>query len=485
MDRDVSRMRSTKDPAPLQLDIQRSPRLIALIVACAYFIQQIDSTIIITSLPQMAASLRTDAVLLGVAVSAYLLSLAIFMPISGWLADRFGASVVFQAAIALFTVSSILCALSENILEITIARLLQGVGGAMMTPVGRLIILRSVEKSKFIGTLMWLQVPGQLGPVIGIPLGGFITTYASWRWNFLTNIPIGILGIVLAAIYIPNTRAEERRPFDWIGFILSGATLAMLLYGLALLGKPTGEILDGVLVLTAAFLAGAVAVLHALRRPHPLIDLSLLRIRTFAVNIHAGSLTRYGIDSVTFLLPLLFQIGFGMTAFDSGMLTLASAIGLVSMRAFAKPLLQKIGFRSVLIVNGFITAGTIAFCAVYTQTMSSVFIFVTLAIGGCFRSLQLVALNTIAYADVPAPGMSSATSFAGMVQQLSNAIAVAIAAIALHALLALQHTDSLTAIDFRITLLAMAGISLLGIPLFFALPRNAGSEFSGHVGKAG
>ena len=458
------------------------PNLIALIVASASFIQQIDSTIVATSLPQMAISLHTNPVQLGAAITSYALSLAVFMPVSGWFADRFGGSLVFRAAIVVFTLGSILCGVSANITELIAARFLQGFGGAMMTPVGRLLVLRAADKSGFIAALAWLQVPGQLGPVIGLPLGGFITTYASWRWNFFINIPIGVLGIVLASIFIKNEPGKSVRPFDGVGFVLSGVGLLCLVHGLNLLGTVDSNLLAGVAFLGAAAVVGFFCVRHAAGHFHPLLDLSLLRIPTFAVNFFAGSLFRYGVDAIPFLLPLLFQLGFGMTAFGSGLLSLASAVGSVAMRTLGRPILKRFGFRHVLIVNGLISVATILICALYTELTPVVVIFATLIIGGFFRALQFVSLNAIAYADVSSEKMSAATSLASMVQQLSNAVGVALAVIFLHFELALRGHAVPTATDLRLAFVAMACVTLSSLPSFVALSRNAGSAVSDHGG---
>jgi EmrB/QacA subfamily drug resistance transporter len=457
------------------------PNLIALIVASASFLQQIDSTIVATSLPQMAISLHAEPVQLGAAITSYALSLAVFMPISGWFADRFGASLVFRSAIVVFTLGSVLCGISTNVTELVAARFLQGFGGALMSPVGRLLVLRASEKSTFITAMAWLQVPGQLGPVIGLPLGGFITTYASWRWNFFINIPIGILGITMVSIFIKNEVEEKTRPFDGAGFALSGVALLCVVHGLNLLG---GNV-DSNIIPVAGFLGvGAVfgffCVKHAAGHPHPLLDLSLLRIPTFAINFFAGSLFRYGVDAIPFLLPLLFQLGFGMTAFGSGLLSLASAIGSVAMRVLARPILRRFGFRQVLIVNALISVATILICALYTASTPVLIIFVTLTIGGFFRALQFVALNTIAYADVPREKMSGATGFASMIQQLSNAVGVALAVIFLNFELALRGSAMPTATDLRLAFIAMACISAASIPSYLALARSAGSELSEH-----
>jgi EmrB/QacA subfamily drug resistance transporter len=454
--------------------------LIALIVASASFIQQIDSTIIATSLPQMAVSLHATAVQLGGAITAYALGLAVFMPLSGWMADRFGASIVFRSAIVIFTLGSVLCGVSGNVLELTAARFLQGFGGAMMTPVGRLLVLRASEKSEFVVAMAWLQVPAQLGPVLGLPLGGFITTYGSWRWNFFINIPIGVLGIVLATIFIENRPGDKVRPFDAVGFVLSGAAVCCLVHGLILIGRENSNPMAAVSFLAIAGALGAIGVRHAGRHPHPMIDVSLLRIQTFAANFFAGSLFRYGVDALPFLLPLLFQLGFGMTAFDSGLLTLASAIGSVAMRLLARPILKRFGFRRVLVVNGLISGGTLLVCALFTASTPALAIFLLLTLGGFFRALQFVSLNTIAYADVPTEKMSAATGLASMGQQLSNAIGVALAVIVLRVDASLRGVSTPGASDFRLALVAMAFVALASVPLFARLPRRAGSTFSGH-----
>ncbi|HWG05391.1 MAG TPA: MFS transporter [Beijerinckiaceae bacterium] len=458
------------------------PNLIALIVASASFIQQIDSTIVATSLPQMAISLHANPVALGAAITSYALSLAVFMPVSGWLADRFGGSLVFRIAIVIFTLGSILCGVSTNITELIAARFLQGFGGAMMSPVGRLLVLRASQKSTFITAMAWLQVPGQLGPVIGLPLGGFITTYLSWRWNFFINIPIGVLGIVLVSIFIENEPADKSRPFDGVGFALSGIALLCIVHGLNLLGAIDGNLYVGAAFLAAGAMFAFFCVRHAAGHAHPLLDLSLLRIPTFSVNFFAGSLFRYGVDAIPFLLPLLFQLGFGMTAFGSGLLSLASAVGSVVMRAMAKPVLKRYGFRHVLIVNALISVVTVLVCALYTASTPITVIFVTLTIGGFFRALQFVALNTIAYADVPREKMSAATSFASMIQQLSNAIGVALAVIFLHVETGFRGIEVPTAFDLRLAFIAMAVISASSIPSYLALSRSAGSELSEHRG---
>jgi EmrB/QacA subfamily drug resistance transporter len=456
------------------------PNFIALIVATASFIQQIDSTIIVTSLPRMAISLHGNPIQLGGAITVYALSLAVFMPLSGRLSDRFGASRVFRLAIVIFTLGSVLCGLSGNVQELLAARFLQGFGGAMMTPVGRLLVLRASEGSQFVVAMAWLQAPAQLGPVIGLPLGGLITTYGSWRWNFFINVPVGVVGVVLATIFIENAPGDKHRPFDAVGFVLSGATVSLLVHGLNLVGLRGGDLTAAIVFLAASAALGLLCVLHARRQPHPMLDLSLLRVKTFASNFFAGSLFRYRVDAIPFLLPLLFQIGFGMTAFASGLLTVASALGSVTMRILARPILRRFGFRRVLVVNGLVSGATIFACALFTASTPALAIFAILTLGGFFRALQFVSLNTIAYADVDPDRMSAATSLASMGQQLSNAVGVAVAVIFLRADLAFRGVSVAHAEDFRFALIAMACVTLSSVPFFALLPRNAGSGFSGH-----
>jgi len=261
----------------------------------------------------------------------------VFVPVSGWAADRFGGRTVFRAAIALFTLGSILCGLSGNIVELTAARVLQGLGGAMMVPVGRLVLFRSLEKTALIGTMAYLQVPAQLGPVLGPPIGGFITTYFSWRWIFLINVPLGILGIILVTIFFDNPKEETQRPFDWLGFVLTGAALFCLMYSIEAFGRGRGNITELVVLLVLGVIFGTLALRHLWSSPHPLLDLSVFRIATFQTSITGGSLFRAGAGSLVFLLPLLLQIVFGLSAFASGTITFATAIGSISMKLTARP----------------------------------------------------------------------------------------------------------------------------------------------------
>ncbi|HKR18869.1 MAG TPA: MFS transporter [Stellaceae bacterium] len=454
------------------------PMVVALIVACGLFMENLDGTVITTALPTMAAAFGDTPARLSLGVTVYMISLAIFIPISGWVADRFGARTVFRAAIAVFTVGSVLCGLTHNLFELAGARIVQGVGGAMMVPVGRLILLRSVSKPELVRAMAYLTVPALLGPVLGPPVGGFITTYASWRWIFFLNVPIGILGMVLVTLLIDNTREESTPDLDWFGFLSSGGALAGLVYGLDLIGRPLvpADVIVG--ILAGSILLGAITVRHALRHPHPLIDLALLRVPTYCISIIGGSIFRIGSGTLPFLLPIMLQVGFGVTAFTSGLLTCAAAMGSFTMKMAARPILRRFGFRRVLIGNGMISAVSITLCATFWPTTPHLVILAVLLISGFFRSLQYTSLNTVAYAEIGSGRMSAATSAASMMQQLSNGLGVAFGALMLQ--IARHWSGALTVSDFHAAFGCAGLVSLAAVVIFLRLDPAAGAEISGH-----
>jgi EmrB/QacA subfamily drug resistance transporter len=460
--------------------------VVPLIVACALFMQNLDTTIINTALPSIAQSFGESPVRLSLAITSYLLSLAVFIPISGWIADRYGAASVFRAAIAVFTVASMLCGLCTNLGEMTAARVLQGMGGAMMVPVGRLVLLRSIDRSELVRAISYLTTPAILGPILGPPVGGLITTYFSWRWVFFLNLPIGALGIVLVTLLIEDIRAEAPPPLDWIGFILTGTSLSCLMYGLELVAHPAadGVIIAALLVAGAVF--GVASVLHARRHAQPLIDLSLMRISTFSVSVTAGGLFRMTAGAMPFLMPLMLQVGFGMSAFGSGIITFASGVGSLFNKMSTGPILRRFGYRTVFIVNAAISALFIAVCGFFTPSTPALVMVALLLVGGYFRSLQFTALNSLAYAEIQSPQMSAATSLSSMMQQLTNGVGIAFAAIALHEV----HTwrgggdTTLATPDFHITLFLVALVSLASILWFRQLAPAAGADVTGHHPRA-
>ncbi|HEV2673918.1 MAG TPA: MFS transporter [Aliidongia sp.] len=458
------------------------PILVALIIACAMFMENLDGTVITTALPEMAKSFGTNPIRLSLGITSYMLSLAVFIPISGWIADRYGARTIFSAAIGVFTLGSILCGLSQNVPEFVGARVLQGIGGAMMVPVGRLVLLRSCEKSELVRAMSYLMVPAMIGPVVGPPLGGFITTFASWHWIFFLNVPVGILGIFLVQRFIENYREPVQAPLDWRGFVLTGLSLACLMYGLELIGRPDASGYESLGFLGAGLAIGLPAVRHALHHPKPLVDLGLLRIPTFAATVLGGSLFRIGVGAIPFLVPLMLQVAFGMSAFSSGLLTFAAAAGSMTMKMSGGPILKRFGFRTVLLVNGAISALFMMVCALFTPATPAVSIFVLLLAGGFFRSLEFTSLNTLAFADVAKPKMSAATSLSSMVQQVSLGTGVALGAVLLHVRLAWRAAPHgpLETGDFQFAFVVIGLISLVAVTLFLRLAPDAGWEVSGH-----
>jgi EmrB/QacA subfamily drug resistance transporter len=454
-------------------------RITPLIVATSLFMEQLDGTVLATALPAMAADLHEDPVALKLALTSYLLSLAVFIPLSGWAADKFGARRVFRAAIAVFTAGSILSGFSQSLFEIVLARVIQGLGGAMMVPVGRLVVLRTAPRDELVRAMAWLTVPALIGPLIGPPLGGFLATHFNWRYIFWINVPIGLLGIALSTRFIPNLREENARPLDARGALLSGVGLSCIVFGFTIVGRGFAPAPVVALIIGAGVASIVGYLLHARRIDHPIIDLALLRIPTFQAAIYGGFVFRIGLGAVPFLLPLLLQVGFGLTAIESGLLTFVAAAGAMVMKATAHPILKRVGFRRALIGNTLICSGFLIVNALFTPSTPHGLIMAALLIGGFFRSLQFTALNTICYADVPRDSMSNATSFAAVGQQLSISTGVAIGAAALEAARALHGGGLLQWEDFAPAFYAVAVISMLSLTSFMRLAPNAGDELTG------
>jgi EmrB/QacA subfamily drug resistance transporter len=453
-------------------------RIVPLIVAVALFMENMDSTVIATSLPAIAADIGTSPLTLKLAVTSYLLSLAVFIPASGWTADRFGARVVFRGAIGVFMLGSIGCAFSGSLVEFVIARMLQGMGGAMMTPVARLILVRTVDKRELINAMIWVTLPALVGPLIGPALGGFITTYISWHWIFLINIPIGLTGIVLATLFIAELRSQSPDPFDPLGAVLAGLGIGGLAFGGSLLGL---SFLPPAVVI-ALILGGAAAaylyVLHARRTPYPVLDLSLLEIPTMRAAVVGGFIYRCGIGAMPFLLPLLLQLGFHLTPFQSGLITLSNVVGAMGMKTVVPLILRRWGFRRVLVTNALISASLVAACASFQPGVSFAWIVGILVIGGFFRSLEFTSLNIIAYADVDQRRMSRATSLVAVGQQVSISVGVAIGALAVDLTLWMRGREVITAADFQPAYLAIAVISACASFAFAQMPAEAGAELA-------
>ncbi len=452
---------------------------VPLIVACALFMENMDSTVIATSLPALAIDLHENPIALKLALTSYIVSLAVFIPISGWMSDRFGSLTVFRTAIGVFMLGSIFCGMSNSLGGFVVARFFQGMGGAMMVPVGRLVILRSVSRAELVKSLSYLTIPALIGPVIGPPLGGFITTYFHWRWIFFINIPISILGIWLATKYIGNFKDEDVPPLDFKGFLYTAVGCSLLMLGLATAGRHL--VSDKVAASCVAF--GSLALVgytfHARRLAHPLIDFRLLRTQTFRMSVFGGAFFRIGVGAIPFLLPLMLQLGFGLNPFQSGLLTCASAIGALTMKTLTTKILRRAGFRNVLIFNAGLGALSVAALGFFTASTPHLLLMAIVLIGGCVRSLQFTSLNAIAYADIGKAQLSQATSIASVAQQLAIGMGVTVGGLALQASNTAQGHAAIVAADFWPAFLCIAVISAFSIPFAIRLPKDAGAELSG------
>ncbi|ELI7917813.1 MFS transporter [Yersinia enterocolitica] len=464
----VNAITSSKVPGPA----------LPLLVAGAFFMENLDATVIVTAMPQMASAFAVHPIDMNIGISAYILTLTVFIPASGWIANRFGARNVFTTAMVIFTLASVLCALSADLATFTAARVLQGFGGAMMVPVGRLIVLRNTSKADLIKAIATITWPGLVAPILGPPVGGFLTTYASWHWIFILNVPLGMLGLWLAWRLIPEESPQNETPFDMLGFLLTGSACFSLMFGLELFNHQTLSHWVPLLCISASLLLGGLAVYHAKRQITPLIDLWALRIKSYSVTIWSGSLYRIAIGAVPFLLPLLFQIGFGMSAFHAGLLVLAVFAGNLMMKPFTSSILYRFRFRSTLLVNGLLNAVTIFSCALITPETPYVLIILLLFVSGLTRSMQFTALNTLAYSEIPASKMGGANTFSNMIQQLAMGLGIAIGALALRIAEWFHpyRAGMIPLENFQIAFVVIGVVALLSIVDTLTLNRDAGDE---------
>jgi EmrB/QacA subfamily drug resistance transporter len=459
----------------------RQSAVIALLVAGALFMEQLDGTVIATALPQMAQSFGVAAVDLNIGISAYLLTVAVFIPASGWVTDRFGARAVFACAIVTFTLASMLCAASGTLWQFTEARVLQGIGGAMMVPVGRLIVLRMTAKQHLVRVIAYLTWPALVAPVIGPPLGGFITTYSSWHWIFLLNVPLGLLGLGLALILVPNSPGNGKARFDWSGFALTGLASFSVMYCLEAIGRGRIAWFVAAPLLCAGLGAGAYAVRHARRAVHPLLDLTALRVPSFAVTVGGGVLFRTAISAVPFLLPLMFQLAFGLSSLDSGLLLLAVFAGNLGMKPATSMVLDRFGFRRTLIWNGALAIATVFACGLLTAATPAAVIAAVLFLSGLTRSMEFTTINALSFSDLDQARISGANTLFSMVQQMGNALGVAGGAIMLRAAALAHPADAeVTTADFHFAFWAIGLVGLAGVWQFRRLARESGAALRRH-----
>ena len=456
--------------------------LVPLIIACALFMENMDATVLSTALPALAHDLGVSAIALKLALTAYVMGLGVFIPICGWVADRYGSRSVFRAAIAVFLLGSVLCGICNSLPQLVVARFIQGLGGAMMVPVGRIIIFRTVPRSDFIAAIGYLSIPGLFGPVIGPPLGGFITTYFHWRWIFLINVPIGLLGIVLASRFIENRHEEDPGPLDLWGLLFSATGSAFLMLGLSLLGGELVPEWTAIAMLSLGVLALWGYRRHVVRMRKqggiPLLDLSLLRIPTLQASVLGGSLFRVGLGALPFLLPLALQEGLGMSAFASGSITCASAFGGLFMKSLAARVLARYGFRTTLMYNAIYSGIAIAACGLFMPGTPHWVLLAVVLLGGFFPALQFTSLNSIAYADIPSRDVGRATRLASVVQQLSLGMGVTIAGLTLELSHNIQGHARIVPSDFWPAFLVIGLFPMASVLLTRRLPPEAGDTLA-------
>jgi EmrB/QacA subfamily drug resistance transporter len=458
-----------------------SKRLLPWLVAVAFFMESLDTTILNTAVPTIAAALKVAPLSMKAVLSSYTLSLAVFIPISGWMADRFGTRRVFASAIGLFTLGSLLCGISNNIHELVACRVLQGCGGAMMVPVGRLTLVRTFAKSELIRAMSFVAIPGLVGPMLGPIAGGLIVGYFHWRVIFFVNLPIGLIGLLLVYMHLPDYR-EKSNPLDIVGLILFGSGIALLSYVLEVFGEHTlsvGEIV-GLLAVSMTLLAGY--GLHASKIQFPLLTLNLFHIRTFRAAVNGSFFTRLGLGGIPFILPLLYQVGLGFTPIQSGLLIMPQAIAAMSLKMTMPRIIGRFGYRGVLVSNTLILGGLILlFAAIGVGT--PIWLIVTLAFSyGFFSSLQYTCMNTLVYADVTGEQTSGASSIASTMQQMSMSFGVAIASL-LTALFIPDrfHSDAAQMIHgVHYAFFVLGGITVLSTIVFRELKSGDGAATSQH-----
>jgi EmrB/QacA subfamily drug resistance transporter len=461
------------------LDGERFSSLVPAIIGGALMMQTLSATVIANALPTMARSFHEDPIRLNTAITIYLLASAVFLPISGWMADRFGAKRIFLIAIVAYAASCAACGLAQNLTQMLLARAAEGAAGAMMGPVGRLVLLRSTPKHNLVRAMSVLTMPALLGPVIGPPIGGFIITYGSWRWIFFLNLPIAALGVALVWKFIEDVRERDVARLDWIGLAFTGLGMAAVVFGFDNLGRgplppwAIAAMMGGGAVLLALY------VWHASRVANPILDLDLLKIRTFSASVVGGAFMRMGMGATPFMLAMLLQVAFGLSALQAGLMTFASAAAALVMKTCAPPILARFGFKNTLSVNAVVVAVSFMAYAVFAPGTPHWLLYAVLLTGGFFRSLQFTSLNGLAFADVNHVQMSRASTLSTMAQQLSQTIGIGMSATFLHLSLVAHHATRLTTPIIAPAFIGVGAVALISILFFLPLPADAGEGLHG------
>ena len=471
--------------------VGRNSLVLSFIVAATFFMEYLDTTIIATALPQMAQSFHVGPNEVSLGMTAYMLTLAVFIPISGWIADRHGARKVFGAAVLIFTLASVLCGISGSVLAFTGARVLQGMGGAMMVPVGRMIVVRNTDPQHMLRAISTITWPGIVAPVVGPSVGGFITTYASWHWVFFLNVPFGLAALAAIIAFVPDRQGQAGRKLDVPGFFLCGASLVSLLYGMELASHQDASLAHAAGYLALGIVVGLAAIGHLRKASSPILNLSVFGVQTYSASVLWGGIARAGIEAVPYLAPLMFQIGFGLSPFHSGLLLLITAIGNLGMKSLVNPIMKRFGIRAVAIANGTIVALTMLAYVCLTPSTPRPVLFVVLLAYGLSRSLQLSTITTLSFADMAEEKMKSAASTLwSTMQQMSTGLGIAFGAVCLrfanltHAADASTGYPSFTIADFHWAFAVTALLAILPTIAYWRLPHDAGRSLTHGKPKA-
>jgi EmrB/QacA subfamily drug resistance transporter len=468
-------------PPPSSHPSEVSKRLLPWLVAVALFMESLDTTILNTAVPTISSALGVAPLSMKAVLASYTLSLAVFIPISGWMADRFGTRRIFASAIGLFTLGSFLCGISSNIHLLVACRILQGCGGAMMVPVGRLTLVRTFAKSDLLRVMSFVSIPALVAPMLGPIAGGLIVGYLHWRVIFFLNIPIGLAGLTLVHLHLPDYREDQTPPLDGVGLILFGSGVALLSYVLEIFGEHTlsAGAMSGLLVLSIALLAGY--GIHGSSLAFPLLKLRLFRIRTFRAAVSGGFFTRLGIGGVPFLLPLLYQVGLGFTPIQSGLLIMPQAIASMSMKPLMPRILSRIGYRGVLISNTLILGVLLMVFATIGMRTPVWAIVLQAFLYGAFTSLQYTSMNTLVFADIEEKDASSASSIASTMQQMSISFGVAAAGLTTALFVPSTHSDPSEMIQgIHKALIAFGTLTIISTVVFRRLRSGDGDDVSLH-----